>query len=99
MTVHVVDHWLRHAERIRFPLRRVQGARAVVIIARQIYGRWRVAIDTGAPGHRGYAGECRREFANRWNAIMFGLQQVRDFWIAQDVPAMVADVQELLENQ
>lgn len=97
MTTHVVDDWLREAERIRFPSR-VRGASVVVIVARQIYGRWRVAIHTGAPGHRTYAGELRRECANRWNAIMCGLQSIRDYWITQDVPSLAAEVQELIEE-
>jgi hypothetical protein len=100
VTVVQVDHWLRTAERVRFPLRRVSGGRCVVILGRLPRGSYQLAIDTGAPGHHGIS-RCLPDdvvFANRHNALTAGLREVREYWRSRFVPAMVDDVDELIEG-
>lgn len=100
MTVIAVDHWLATAERVRFRTRRVSGGRVSVCLGRLPRGSYQVAVDTGAPGCHGWSACLADEltFANRHNAVLGGLVAIREYWRSQDVPAMVADLDDIIRE-
>lgn len=100
MTVREIKHWLREAERVRIPLRRVRGGRAVVFLGLVHRCTYRIAVDSGAPGIGSYSAELRTDvaFPNRFNAIAAGLVVMRQHWQREDVPALVDDLTEAIEE-
>lgn len=90
--------WLPTAERVRLPLRRVDGARLEILLGRLPTGAYQLATSAIVPGHGGSGRVLADDLVlpNRCNAILFGIQELRRQW--SHVPAIVADLDELKED-
>jgi len=85
-------HWRgRDPDRIEIPLRPFVGAHATLWLWQLGPGSWQIEWCTFAPGHGTKATKAKAGVAwpNAYNAILAGMQAVREYWRAQGVPGLV----------
>lgn len=87
------------AERVQIPFRRVSGVWAQLLIER-VGDRYAVSWGTGGPGHGCRSTLLRLDptHPNQRLAVEAGAMQIRDWWAARNVPAVVADLQEWIDR-
>lgn len=87
-------------ERVRLPIRRATGATATVILQPIGADRYAIATSTTAPGHGGRSSvvELAQTYPSRRAAIDAGAIRIRDYWRRRGVSALVADLDEFLDQ-
>ena len=91
---------LETRETVRLSLRRVSGCRAVVHVGTFGRDQWWAAVDTGGPGIGSLSTvpSIERPLANRYNALLYGLVVMRNYWERAGVTALVRDLEEAIDS-